>query len=172
MWLPLIGCVKVLMKLRVWCWLFQHSRLDIRVHIQLFIWLLDRVSVLFQIQTLMRCYSCSAFPGATGARCPGSSYEVDEGVACTVRALSDSTVVYQVVHCSLSTWKYESSKNNFRYFYAPTLFCLAGKCAQSHRLHRWDGPSLQLLDRQNIQTWQQQVGYKSIKIINQSTINW
>ena len=113
------------MKLSVWCWLFQHSRLDIRVPIQLFIWLLDWVSVLFQIQTLMRCYSCSAFPGATGARCPGSSYEVDEGVACTVRALSDSTVVYQVVHCSLSTWKYESNKNNFRY-YAPTLFFLQG----------------------------------------------
>ena len=71
----------------------------------------------------MRCYSCSAFPGATGARCPGSSYEVDEGVACTVRALSDSTVVYQVIIASLSTWKYESNKINLRYFHAPEAFC-------------------------------------------------
>ena len=44
----------------------------------------------------MRCYSCSAFPGATGARCPGEMFDVDEGFSCTVRALSDSTVVYQV----------------------------------------------------------------------------
>ena len=47
----------------------------------------------------MRCYSCSAFPGASGAgaRCPGAGYqEMEEGVSCTVRALSDSTVVFQV----------------------------------------------------------------------------
>ena len=47
----------------------------------------------------MRCYSCSAFPGASGAgaRCPGTGYqEMEEGVSCTVRSLSDSTVVFQV----------------------------------------------------------------------------
>ena len=41
----------------------------------------------------MRCYSCSAFPGASGAgaRCPGTGYQdMEEGVSCTVRALSDS----------------------------------------------------------------------------------
>ena len=59
----------------------------------------------------MRCYSCSAFPGASGAgaRCPGTGYQdMEEGVSCTVRALSDSTVVFQVdlnrPSCSLDTY--------------------------------------------------------------------
>ena len=43
----------------------------------------------------MRCYSCSVFPGSHQTPCPGPSHLVDEGVACSVRALSDGTVVYQ-----------------------------------------------------------------------------
>ena len=43
----------------------------------------------------MRCYSCSVFPGSQQIPCPGPSHLVDSGVACTVRALSDGTVVYQ-----------------------------------------------------------------------------
>ena len=44
----------------------------------------------------MRCYSCSAFPGSTVVKCPGQQQEIDSGMSCTVRSLSDSTVVYQV----------------------------------------------------------------------------
>ena len=43
----------------------------------------------------MRCYSCSMFPGSHQTMCPGPYHEVDDGVACTVRQLSDKTVVYQ-----------------------------------------------------------------------------
>lgn len=43
----------------------------------------------------MRCYSCSLFPGSHQTLCPGPHHEVDEGVACTVRQLTDKTVVYQ-----------------------------------------------------------------------------
>ena len=45
--------------------------------------------------SVMRCYSCSVFPGSHQTPCPGPSHTVDQTVACSVRALSDGTVVYQ-----------------------------------------------------------------------------
>ena len=43
----------------------------------------------------MRCHTCSVFPGSAHTSCPGPAAPVDPGVMCTVRALSDSTVVHQ-----------------------------------------------------------------------------